>query len=262
MKLHFRSTLLLLSVLALAACSPARTGVIGGTLTTTYRPGLAITAEKPLELTSSGRVWAGIKGDDIASISSAMFDYALYTDPAVSPVEKFAYAAFIRLEDKGSWMFQPQGHGIPGQFGAVKPVLPKEREGKMYTLHVPSANDWASDLLRENGHTPPETWLVKRWIFSLDSDSRAMAEYREPWPEYLEAPSSDIMLLRDSHADYLRNFEKRAVAAFVFEPTQGDFSGVAQAAPAWKTPRVDPDLIRLVGDIIRITHGDDASGWD
>ena len=77
MKLHFRSAFLLLSVMALAACSPARTGVINGTLTTTYKPGLTISAEKPLALASSGRVWSGIKGDDIATISSAMFDYAL-----------------------------------------------------------------------------------------------------------------------------------------------------------------------------------------
>lgn len=262
MKSFFRSAFLLFSVAAISACSPARTGVIDGTLTTTYRPGLAVRAETPLTLASSGRVWALIKGDDITALSSAMFDYALYADPAVSPVEKFAYAAFIRLEDNRGWMFLPQGHGLPGQFGAVKPVLPEGREGKMYTLHVPAAKDWASEMLRENGHTPPEAWLVKRWIFSLDSDARAMAEYREPWPEYLEASSSDIMPLRDSHADYLRNFEKRAVAAFTFDATTGDFGGVAQPAPGWKTPRVDPAVSRLVGDVIRITHGNDSGSWD
>jgi hypothetical protein len=262
MKLHFRTVFLLFAVGALAACSPARTGVINDTLTTTYKPGLAITTNKPLALASSGKIWAPVKGDDIAAISSAIFDYALYVDPTVSPAEKFAYAAFIRLEDKARWMFQPQGHGLPGQFGAGKSVLPEGREGKIYTLHVPSQNDWASDVLRENGHTPPEAWLVKLWVYSLDSDARAMAEYREPWPEYFEVPSSDIMLLNDTSADFLRNFEKRAVAAFVFDATSADFSGVPQSAPAWKTPRVDPDAERLVGDIIRITHGGDAEGWD
>ncbi|CAK7068638.1 MAG: hypothetical protein DELT_01772 [Desulfovibrio sp.] len=262
MKAYIRFALLLVCVAAVAACSPARTGVIGQSLTTNLKPGMAITANAPLTFVSGGRVWASLKGDDIAPISSASFDYALFADPAVSPAQKFAYAAFVRIDERENWMFQPQGHGLPGQFGAVKPVLPPQCEGRMYTLHVPSQGDWASDVLTENGQTPPEVWLVKRWVFSLDSDLRAMAEYREPWPEFLEAPTSEIMLLRDTNAEYLRDFERRALAAFSFDATLGDFSTVPQTAAAWKMPRTTPDLSRLVGDVLRLTQGDDAANFN
>lgn len=251
------SLVLLCAAAALAACSPARTGVVDGTLTTNVRPGMAITANKPLEFVSGGRTWSTIKANGTTATSNASFDYALFVDPAVPPAEKFACAAFVRLEENTAWFFVPQGNNLPGQFGPATPALPASREGRIYTLHVPSENDWASDVLRENGQTPPKAWLVQRWVFSLESDVRAMAEYREPWPASFDVPQSEFMPLRDADAGRLRDFAKRARAAFSFEDTTAEFIAAPQAGRAWNTPRAAPDVPRLVGEVIYITQGGD-----
>ena len=247
--------------LLLAACSPARTGVVNGTLSTNLRPAISITANAPFTVADSGRIWVSPKTDMVLGALNASFDYAVFTDASVSPAAKFAYAAIIRLDDVEHWNFVPQGKTLPGSFGARKKVEPASREGAMYTLHVPSAGDWASELLVTNGTATPEAWIAKRWLFSLDSGFRALAEYREPWPADFEVPDADIILLRDAQADFLRAFERRAVAAFTFEPALGEFTA-APPASAWQNAPLHPDVAKLAGEIIYVDHSADDYSSD
>lgn len=244
----------------LGSCSAARTGVIDGTLTTNLRPAISIAANAPFALAGSGRVWAYPFSKEMARGIAASFDFAVYTDKSVSPADRFAYAAIIRLDDDANWVFVPQGHGLPGMFAGRKRVEPASREGSLYSLHVNSRGDWASELLQANGTETPEAWLAKRWVFSLDKGVRAMAEYREPWPQDLDVPGSGIMPLRDPQAEFLRDFERRALEAFTFGTEFGDFSGVAQAGQAWIMPRSGPDIEKLVGEVMRVMHDDGGSG--
>lgn len=251
MKPYFRSMLALFVLLLVAACSPVRTGVIDGTLATNLRPGLTVAPGERLAFVSGGRVWPTAKTGDVGPMNVVAFDYALYADPEVSPASKFAYAAFARIEEKGMWMFVPQGQALPGQLGKATRVF-DEREGRLYTLHIPAQGDWASAVLAENGHTPPEAWVAKRWVFSLEGASRAMAEYREPWPDDLDVPDGGLSLLTSRQENFLRDFTKRALAAFAFGSGLGDFDGVPAARPVWKMPATEPNITRLVGDVMRV----------
>lgn len=258
MKISVRIFSLFFACITLAACSPARTGVIGGTLTTNLRPAIGISVGKPFILADSGRVWAMPKSNLQTNFANASFDYAVYTDPSVSPANRFAYAAIIRLTDKEHWTFQPETV-IPGVFGRTTVPAVRGREGKGFTVRVERAGDWAGELLALNGARGPSVWLAKRWVFVLDTDARAIAEYREPWPEGLEAPERGIMLLRDSDAEYLRGFEKRAEAVFSFGTDPGDFTGAPPAAK-WNHPREEPDVAALAGEVMYLENGDSDGG--
>lgn len=250
---RYRNTVgIFLASLMLAACSPLQTGVVNETLTTNERPSISITPNAPFTLADSGRIWVSPKTDSAIGLLDATFDYAVYTDPASAPPERFAYAAIIRLENDRTWNFVPQGRKLPGSFGSRKKVDPPVREGFVYTLRVPTAGDWASDLLDANGMTPPEAWLAKRWLFSLDKGFRAVAEYREPWPAHIDVPGDDDFLLSRNAAAYLKEFDARAAKVFAFEALAGDFSGASPARPSWKRPATVPDVARIAGDIRRV----------
>lgn len=262
MKLYTRIFVSLCAVLLLGACSAARNGVVNGRLGTNLRPAISIEANAPFALADSGRVWSGILSDSMHPNNNASVDYAVYTDAAASPAQRFAYAAIIRLGNDVDWEFVPQGHRLPGMFGPQKKVEPANREGSLYSLYVRSQGDWASDLLQANDVSVPELWLAKRWVFSLDTGARAMAEYREPWPEDIEIPATEFVLLRESHAAYLDAFERRALAVFSFGSDMTDFSGAVQEKSTWKKPRTAPDVEALVGEVARVTHGNDGTAFE
>lgn len=263
MKPSIRFVLLAAASLSLFACSPARTGVVNGALTTNLLPPVTIQANAPFALADSGRVWASPRvADDVTADADMSVDYAVYTDPSAPLSARFAYAAIIRFDDPAAWAFVPQGAKLPGSFGQVKPSGPPALEGTMSTLRVPSVGDWAAELLAANGAAVPEQWLAARWIYNLDSGGRAMAEYREPWPEGLEAPDGGIMPLRDRDAEFLRAFENRAAAVFSVDSARGDFSGAPRLTNQWQKPADAPDVVRLVGDIRREYHDDSSGDWD
>lgn len=247
-----------LASLLLAACTGAKTGVLpDGTLTTNLRPAISIKAKAPFALADSGRVWAFPKTDMLPGSTDASFDYAVYADPSSSPASAFAYAGILRLSDNDSWEFVPQGNGLPGVFGARKGEA-SVGSGFVYTLYVPTRNDWASELLAANGVVVPQAWIAKRWLFSLDKDVRALAEYREPWPDGLDMPEgSDVILLDESQATFLRDFERRAVAAFSFSTAPGDFGDAVPPASAWKKSPVLFNVEKLMGDVIHKDSGND-----
>lgn len=252
MKTYARMVAILAASILLAACGAQRTGVLNNTLTTNVKPAITITAHAPFAVVDAGRVWAVPKTDVTPGMADTSFDYAVYASPTASVSTAFAYAAILRLDDSANWEFVPKGSRIQGSFGARKKVEPAKRDGAVYTLHVPPAGDWASALLAENGHAIPEAWIAKRWMFSLDSASRAVAEYREPWPAGLEVPESDIMLLRESHAVFLQEFEKRAFAVFSFDTSTSDFGETPPRVSTWKRSPVSPNVERLAGDVIQV----------
>ena len=258
MKSYARLITIVAASFLLSACAGAKTGVLpDGTLSTNLRPAVSIKANAPFALADAGRVWASPKTDMLPGSTDASFDYAVYADPSSSPASVFAYAAILRLTDNESWEFLPQGNGLPGVFGGRQGEA-SVRSGYIYTLHVPASNDWASELLAANGVTVPEAWIAKRWLFSLDTDARALAEYREPWPEGLDVPGgSDVMLLGESQAAFLRDFERRAVAAFSFAPVPGNFENVVPRVSAWKKAPVLPNVEKLMGDVIQKDFGND-----
>ncbi len=253
MKTYSRASIVFFTCLLLAACSPARTGTVNGTLTTNVRPAITISANAPFVLADSGRVWVSPKTDALPGAADATFDYAVYRDPAVSPAQRLAYASIIRFEDMESWNFVSLGR-LPDSFGGKKPAGVAGRGGFIYTLCVPAVGDWASDLLAANGVEPPEAWMAQRWVIDLDKGARAIAEYREPWPAVMDVPESDILLIGDKDHTLLRAFEQRALAAFAFSTDRGDFAGAAAESSAWQKPLSQPDVARLAGDIIRIAE--------
>lgn len=257
MKQYIRIITFVAAVLLLSACTGAKTGVLpDGTLSTNLRPSISIKANAPFALVDAGRVWASLKTDMTPGATDASFDYAVYANPASSPASAFAYAGILKLSDNESWEFLPQGNGLPGIFGARKGEA-SMRSGFIYTLHVPAPNDWASELLAANGVTVPEAWIAKRWLFSLDNDVRAMAEYREPWPDGLDAPeAADVTLLGESQAAFLREFERRALAAFTFSTAPGDFGNAAPPASTWKKAPVLFNVEKLMGDVIHKDNGE------
>lgn len=258
MKPYARIFAVFFASLLFAACSAGRTGVVGGVLTTNQRPAISIAVKAPFTLADCGRVWASPRTMEVPGSVTASFDYAVYTDGTVSPAAKIAYAAIIRLEDAERWNFVPQGNTLPGSFGVRQGAGPVDRAGALYTLHVPAAGDWASELLAANGTAVPHAWIAKRWLFSLDKGTRAMAEYREPWPADLDVPQTDLMLLSASNAEFLKAFETRALAVFSFDTAVGDFSGPAPTS-GWHASPVPPDVKNLSGDVISTENASSGS---
>ena len=259
MRAYTRSTLMFLACLSLWACAPSRTGVVNGMLTTNVRPAIGVTANKPFTLADSGRIYAQPETNVNTAVANATFDYAVYTDPAVSPAERMAYAAIIRLEESDAWAFFPDAGKLPNSFGATRAPDFTGREGDVYTLCIPAEGDWASALVTANGAKSPAQWLAARWVFITDTDTKAIAEYREVWPEGLETPTTDMMLLYDKDAEYLRAFEKRARTVFSFDSSPGDFSSYAPASPRWNLPRMDPNIPALAGEIMSLENSDSNS---
>lgn len=250
MKIFCRTLAVTVASLAVLSCSGAKTGVTpAGVLTTNQRPAMAITVNAPMTLLDGGRLWVSPKTDMLPGAADATFDYGLYAVPGTSPAAAFAYAAIIRLNDRENWEFVPQGPTLPGSFGSRRAA--SGVDGYSYTVHVSSQGDWAAELLAANGVSVPEAWIAKRWLFSLDRDLRALAEYREPWPADLDVPDSDLVLLREKHAAFLRAFDSRAAAVFSFSAGPGDFDGASPRVSAWNRAPVLPAVSKLAGDVIR-----------
>ena len=260
MKTNFRILVVLAMSLSLVACFSARTGVVNGTLTTNVRPVVSIKANAPFVLADSGRLLPFPETDELPGLADASFDYAVYTDPSVSPASRFAYAAIIRMDDMETWNFTSQ-RMLPGAFGARQRVAHIGHGGFVYTLHVPSVGDWGSDLLAANGTTPPTAWIAKRWVYDIDKGARAIAEYREPWPVNIDVPEAEILLIGDGGTKFLQDFERRALTVFSVAAELGDFSGVQQVQSSWTKASSLPNITRLAGDVLRMGARDSGTDY-
>ena len=80
MQAFFRCIRLLFATLVVAACTPARTGVIGDTLTTNVKPFISITGLAPLRVSAHGRQWLGAATNQMGTTVTVSFDYAVFAD--------------------------------------------------------------------------------------------------------------------------------------------------------------------------------------
>lgn len=234
----------------LAACTPARTGVIGNTLTTNIKPHISITAQGQLHVLAHGKITPYAETDRMGAKAGVSFDYALFADDnaTASPEAPcFAYAAIVRLAQPNMWRFHPP---VPAQNVLFSGSTTMDGIVFLHqVLHIPSHNDWASDVWTVNGQQSPTCWIIKRWTAHLGDDARAIMEYREPWKG--EAPvSASIGAMGNNAGETLQAFVSRADAAFSVNRKGGDFS-VGNTPPASKLalPEKDPDIARLFGAI-------------
>ena len=241
----FQSLRLLLAACLLTACTPARTGIIGNTLTTNVKPGISITGQSGLTVESHGRMRPRSAATTTTAIADFTVDYAFFTD--ADDAGRFAYAAIVRIDAEKQWYFQP-----PRPFDEAFQVSDSTEGGFHWSaqlLRVASDKDWANGLWMDMGGDSPTHWLAKRWVTHLNDTTRAIMEYREPWPEGMNTLPTNTLLLTESAAATLQAFIARADAAFLAEKKLGEFNKSEQPAKA-TTPRVPMDIARMAGTII------------
>lgn len=232
----------------LTACTPARTGVIGNTLTTNVKPAISITGMAPLTVSEHGRLLVESGPPTAEGTASLSFDYAFFTDTEQTK-NRFAYAAIVRITNEKQWRFQPpikfddaisEGRQIAGGFHWSEQLL-----------RVDSNDDWGSGMWESQNGTPPEFWIAKRWITHLNDKTRAVMEYREPWPDAMRMLSGGTVIVTDEADKALQEFLTRADAAFSVEKKMGEFDGTSPKISS-VAPRIPLNVAKTVGTFIRI----------
>lgn len=239
---------LLLAACLITACTPARTGVIGNTLTTNIKPEISITGLSPLILRASGRLRPNSGMASTTDSADFTVDYAVFTDKDADT--RFAYAAIVRIDNEGRWFFHP-----PAPFDEAFAVSDRMIGGFSWStqmLRLSSGKDWASGVredLEGVSSGTPEFWLAKRWVAHLTDTARAVMEYREPWPEAVQVMGTNTVVLSDSAAAFLQQFDARADAAFLVEKKRGEFD---KNTPQPKTakPRIPVNVAAMAGTVM------------
>ena len=245
----FRFIRPLFAACVLAACTPARTGVIGNTLTTNVKPRISITGLAPLGLLSHGRQWTRAATDVTAITAPVTLDYAVFADSRPNAPPSLAHAAIARIEDPGRWRFMPSADSVEA-FSASRAKL-DGMDFVVQLLREPAADDWAGGVWRESGYAVPEYWLAKRWVAHMDDATRAVMEYREPWPDCLPEFLPGMVMVSESAYQCLNEFVFRADAAFLVERKGGDFkTGEALPGSTFMGPVPLPDLQKIMGGIV------------
>lgn len=249
MRRFFQSLRFLLAACILTACTPARTGVIGNTLTTNVKPSISITGEDSLTVRAHGRLYPSSGPAMAAGTATLSFDYAFFT--SAGRPDCFAYAAIVRVTNNEAWMFQP-----PARFPDAFSVTDVSFGGFQWSeqlLRIPVENDWPTAVLEELGGEKRKYWLAKRWVAHLDGANRAIMEYREPWPDAITLLSADTVVFTGEAGETLNAFIKRADAAFSVEQKGGDFGKNApESHPA--ATRVPVNASKLIGEVFPVNR--------
>jgi hypothetical protein len=248
-------------MIPLAACSPARTGLVGNTLTSNTRPAISITANTPLQPVAGGRLWFDLPSPQIQSSATASFAYAVFSIPHNSgPVAVHAHAIISRLEDTNAWRFQHDSFKDPKALSFSSGIAHGGYGWTAQIMHTPARGDWFSELWVVNGRQVPEAWLAKRFAALLNDGNKAIFEYREPWPVNASMPAMDP-LITDISGDALTSFSQRADKAFSVSAERGSFEGAPTAPSALPVlPDIIPNLLRLVGEVA--STGNDGRDGD
>ena len=247
MRRFFQSLRLLLAACVLTACTPARTGVIGNTLTTNVKSSISITGQDSLVVRAHGRLYPDSGPTRTTRTATLSFDYAFFTSEARS--DCFAYAAIVRIDDDKGWIFRPPAR-FPGAF-SVADVSFGGFQWSEQILRSPAENDWPAAVWEELGGEKHDFWLAKRWVAHLDGTTRAIMEYREPWPVAMTFLSADTVVFTGQSGEALAAFIKRADAAFAVEQKGGDFGKKApEQRPAATSVQVSaPNLVGIVDPV-------------
>ena len=253
----FKNIRLLFAACLLTACTPARTGVIGNTLTTNVKPAISITGQSSFVVKAHGTLRPETATDNATAREMVVFDYAFFADKTPSETtsaNRFAYAAIARVSTPKAWRFQPPAKA-DGALSA-KTVTIKEVAFFEQILRVASQDDWGSEVWEENGNSVPRYWLAKRWVAHLNDEVRAVMEYREEWPAEMNAVSEDLIILNGNAGKALLAFNKRADAAFSVEKREGDFAGTQTPPSEYSVSSKSPNITKLVGEVV--TTGNDS----
>ena len=250
-----------LALLLLSGCYPARTGLVGNTLSTNTRPAISITVNEPLQPVASGRLWIPMSSSrDLFRSSIASFNYAVFAEPGgTGMVTRHAHATITRLEDNLTWRFQPDTWR---ESNALTFGRDSGLEGYRWTtqvLRVPSQGDWFSDLWVANDREVPEVWLTRRWSALLNDGNKAVLEYREPWPKCLEGLSPDLLLFTAENSSCMIDFDNRAAMVFTTAAENTPLDAVFPASQLTNMPSSRPDSLRLVGGVAETGRGDHSS---
>ena len=253
MHAFFRHLRLFFAACLLTACSPARTGIIGNTLTTNVKPAVSITGASSFTVMAHGKLWPEVSTDIATAREMLSFDFALFADAGImktaKQADRFAYAAIIRISGTNAWRFQPTTRSADA-FTTGDIVL-DGIDWDWQLMRTPSRNDWPSAVWEKNGKDLPQFWLAKRWTAHLNDSVRAVMEYREPWPECIHAVSRDMLIMPGMAGDCLKTFIERADAAFTVEKKRGNFQSGESAPPSMLAlPSTPPNLTRLVGEVV------------
>ncbi|CAK7062761.1 MAG: hypothetical protein DELT_01494 [Desulfovibrio sp.] len=253
----FKNIRLLLAACVLTACTPARTGVIGNTLTTNVKPPISITGLESLTVKAHGVLRPETATDNATAREMVTFNYAFYADKAPAadiPANRFAYAVIARISTPKAWRFQPPSkadEALSARNITVGGIAFFEQ-----ILRVPSENDWGSGVWRKNGKNVPRYWLAKRWTAHLNDEVRAVMEYREEWPTEINAFSRDLLIVSGNAGQALADFNKRADAAFTVEKREGDFNKGQTPPSEYAVPENAPVIRKLIGEVV--TTGNDT----
>lgn len=161
----------------------------------------------------------------------------------------FAYAAIIRITNDKFWRFQP-----PTPFDEAFNDVRITGGGISWSeqlLQSSSKGDWASGLWEDMGGEVPEFWLVRRRVTHLDDTTRAVIDYREPWPEAIRSILGGTLIVTDEGDKALQEFLARADAAFLVEKKTGEFTADAPKTEV-KKPRIPLKSASLVGNVIQV----------
>jgi len=249
MRRLFQSLRLLFAACVLTACTPARTGIIGNTLTTNVKPSISITGLNSLTVQAHGRLYPDSGRALTPGASILSFDYAFFTDE--TQPDCFAYAAIVRISNEERWIFHP-----PTRFAEAFSTAEVSFGGFQWSeqlLRSSCEKDWPSAVWEELEGKTHKYWLTKRWIAHLDGTTRAVMEYREPWPEAMVFLNANAVVFSEKSGDTLTAFIKRADTAFSVEQKGGDFSKNA-LAPRPATTSVPINVIKLVGEVFPVDH--------
>lgn len=233
----------------LAACSPARTDVIGNTLTTNVKPEISITGMAPFSVRDHGRMFVESGPPSGEGTADLTFDYAFFADKEHS--DRLAYAAIVRITNDNFWHFRP-----PTKFDDAFSESRQSLGGFQWLeqlLRTASETDWASSVWEDQGGAAPKFWLTKRWVTHLNNATRAVMEYREPWPAAMRLLSGGTVIVSDEADKTLQQFLARADAAFTVEKKRGEFGDSAPVTPRTKG-RVPLDVAKTVGTVIRLNN--------
>ena len=255
-------TVLVLALLGLAACSPARTGVTGNTLTTNIHPPVSMTAGADFALHGSGTLWVNATSmPRLMNPPLASLGYAVFSRSQSGPVTESAHAFILHLQDAQAWRFAPDSWPLYQSLGSPRSMGEDSVTWTSRILRVPARGDWISDAWLAAGREVPEFWIAKRWA-SLQSDSiKTVLEYREPWPASFESFDSLDLLLGGVEAQQdLQGFLARAGKAFTvsreYTPLPRDGGGKSMLLPAAK-----PDTAQLIGDVAPVDRGSETLTW-
>lgn len=243
-----------LLALGLAACTPARTGTVGNTLTTNIRPTVSLTANPPMQLFGAGTLWVRASNNNRSmNLPTVRFSYALFSTTKEGPVTDSAHAAIMHLPDNNQWRFSPNPwpRFLTLSFGEVG--VSDDNLWPSRLLRIPSEGDWISDVWKANGREVPEVWLARRWADTLGEIGMAVMEYREPWPEGLNEFMLGDALFGDG-TEMIAAFSRRAQNIFSMS---NEYAGLPdeESLPAINLPARRPNTLRLIGDIDPVDRG-------